>query len=181
MKEMFRKNFGYALLTMETREELANIMQGQRVLELGAGTGYMSACLHSRGVDIKASDSGDWDHRWATVWQRDIREKAEDIDVSIYPYVLAVWPLAGCEWMYEVLDKMSVGQTLVLQGETPGGCTGHGGVFNNSDWQERTDLNVKLNQDHVQFRNVKDEWHVFERISEPVRLSDSIKLLYGNS
>lgn len=163
-KEKFQKTFGYALLSKETSSELVDIMQGQPVLEVGAGSGYMSACLRSLGADIKASDPGGWDESWARIWQRDIQKNAEDIDLSEYSIVMAMWPTEGCDWMYALLDKMTVGQMLIYEGEREGGCTGYGDVFDNPEWMPVSYLDRKLNRHHVPFPNLMDEWHVFEKI-----------------
>lgn len=56
-REGYLPEYGHVLLTEECAAALADLLRGKRVLDVGAGGGFLSHTLAERGVDIVALEA----------------------------------------------------------------------------------------------------------------------------
>ena len=161
-RNLFIREHGFAMLTRETLDTLAGLLRG-RVLEVGAGSGYLGAALAERGVDIVVSDLGG--ERYAAfglgpVVRRDHEGDSLTLLPGEFDAVVMSWPHGRFAW--EVASRMKPGQLLVYEGEGEGGATADEAFyamldesFEGQDAAERA-----LNKHHVQFWGMHDRWWV---------------------
>ena len=173
-RETYVQRYGWVLLTRECVDSLAQILKGRRVIDLGAGTGFLAHCLCERGVDVTAVDEAPPgslppeipDDR--KLWKNDIRGDSLEQPINEYDVIILSWPEYRSEVAAKVARMMSVGQLLVYQGELLGGNCAEDSFFDELDvkrWsvlEAETDL---LNSNHRRFADMKDCWVVLKRIS----------------
>jgi SAM-dependent methyltransferase len=111
---------------------LADDMHGQRVIELGCGTGYVSAWMRRRGASVYAIDNSDAQlatarrlseqHRLDIEWVHGNAETVDQpdgsFDFAISEYGAAIW----CEpaaWISEAYRLLRPGGNLVFLGNHP--------------------------------------------------------------
>ncbi len=117
-RDQYIGTFGFCVPTPELVEQLARIGP---ILEVGAGTGYLSRLVRDAGGDIEATDISPRENGWTEVEALDARQAQ-----SRYPgrTLLSSWPSLGGDWLSEAVLRMQSGDRLVMIGEGPGGCTG---------------------------------------------------------
>lgn len=113
--------FGFAIPCAELLDGLA---KAGHVVEVGAGTGYMTRLMRNRGIDVVGTDY-DWrgpsSHGFMT-GQHDA-EQVNGIDaktaVRRYPdsTVFCSWPTLHATWFHQMLKAMRIGQHLIVVGE----------------------------------------------------------------
>jgi hypothetical protein len=72
-----KHHYGWSLPTNESLDEIMRLCVPEgRVIEIGAGSGYLAAVLRARGLDIAAYDTGvwkieQWKHKWHPIINQD--------------------------------------------------------------------------------------------------------------
>lgn len=167
-RDVFIRDYGFAMLTKETLDALAQWLNGRRTLEAGAGSGYLSQALCERGARVTASDLGG-EHAQGFNILRVLRRDHEGDSLALLPgpyeVVLLSWPCGS--FGYDVASRMQPGQYLVYQGEDCGGCTADAdffGLLGSSQWEPDREASRALNQGHLQFFGMHDTWSVFQRV-----------------
>ena len=135
-RDIFIKSAGFALITKNFVKALSEWIGGRSVLEIMAGTGYISKSLKDEGVnvvavtDIKESSWG-FKKEWTEVEKlsaNDAIMKYNNVDIII------------CSWaymdnnMYEALLTMreyNPNAIILYIGEDYGGCTANDNFFEN--------------------------------------------------
>ena len=124
---------GFPIITKEVIFELASFLGKMKVADLGCGTGYISAALKARGVNIDAYD--DYSSNYS-VGKMNNAQYCEihnvdyfEIDLEQYHAILMSWPDYDSENAFEIASKMKPGQILIYQGESKGGCTADDNFF----------------------------------------------------
>jgi hypothetical protein len=166
-REKYIEQFGFVLLTREVLITLANQLQGKKVVDVGAGSGYLSAELEKRGVDIIASDMGGMEclqYRIRRVIKRDHEGDSLRLLPGNYDAVIMCWPHGS--FAARVITMMKSGQTLIYEGEGQGGCTANDDFFDILDkrWRAQDRQTKELNKRHVQFSGIHDYWDVFVKM-----------------
>lgn len=117
-RDAFVKQFSYAILT---ESAIPKIAKYGPLVEVGCGTGYWAHELKQAGVDVIATDSGEW--KWEKRWT-DIELLPGVEAVAKYPArnLLMVWPTRAI-WSHETLQAFT-GQVVLYVGENGAGCTG---------------------------------------------------------
>ena len=164
-RDKYVPRYGFVILPTEVISRLAGFMRGKRVLDSGAGSGYLSHCLRNRGIKVTAIDN--WSHnygRWGSykdVGSKVIHCDVRDHDVGQYDIVVLSWPHDGME----TVSKMVSGQYLIYQGESWGGCTGSDEFFATLEEPEQfEELDAAfLNEYTVQFDGIHDSWYVYRK------------------
>ncbi len=161
---------GFVDLSVEQADCLAAYLRGTRVLELGAGLGYLAAALHERGIDVTAYDTQE-DTYQHLQWSEDKRffpvQCVDALSLSAYDadVVILVWHSYDTPFAYQVAQRLRPGQTLLYLGEPRSGCTASADFF---DWVESTvkqdaEAEFKLNQFHLPYYGILDRWWVCPR------------------
>ena len=135
-RDIFIKSAGFALITKNFVKALSEWIGDRSVLEIMAGTGYISKSLKNEGVnvvavtDIKESSWG-FKREWTEVEKlsaNDAIMKYNNVDIII------------CSWaymdnnMYEALLTMreyNPNAIILYIGENQGGCTANDNFFEN--------------------------------------------------
>jgi hypothetical protein len=170
MRERFVRQYGFSMLTCEELDTLAEMLGGQKVVEVGAGSGYLSAQLSLRGVNVLASDSGDW-KQYEGVGSKIHKRDHEGDSVVMLGWevgsVVMSWPPIGDPFAYKVAMAMEEGQVLFYEGEGPDGCTADSAFFaeveDESRWERLNRLEAQLNRWHLRFDGMRNQWSVFKK------------------
>jgi len=164
--------YGFAQFNAETADAMAEGLKGLRVIEVGAGLGYISASLAARDISILAYDAkipyADW---YGLGWETASHFHVEELDVTTLEefdcdVVIMAWPCYDTPFAFEVAKRLTKGQTLVYLGESKGGCTGNDDFFEyvESDmWVSNEAFANSLNKHHRPFLGIHDWWHVYRR------------------
>lgn len=163
-RRKYTEKNGWFIPTEETVGILAEYLKDKKVLEVASGTGYLAAHLRQRGVaDYTAVDL------YVNYWEVDSPNYGSTVGDALehvnqdYNVVVMAWPPYNAPFGRKVVQQMRGGQTLVLQGEGWGGCTGSDQMFQAlDDYFVRDDeLTDRLNEHHIQFESIHDEWTVY--------------------
>lgn len=165
LRYKYLEKYSFVILTTETISLLAEAVKDNKVLEVGAGTGYLSNLLALRGINITAIDN--FSHQTSggytfnEVSLNVIDQDVKDHPVENYDVVILSWPHDGME----TLNKMVSGQILIYQGEGIGGCTGSE-MFHETIYDESQFVEIKhdLNKYHIQFDGVHDNWYIYRKV-----------------
>lgn len=158
------KKQGWFILTEEVADILADYLKDKKTLEVASGTGYMANHLRQRGVeDYTAVDL------YINYWEAgspnygSIVGDAFDHLNTDYDVVVMGWPPYADPFGKKVVKEMRGGQTLILQGEPWGGCTGTDQMFDllGVHFTIDEELTEKLNDKHIQFDGIHDWWTVY--------------------
>lgn len=124
----FIARFGFALAFDET---IRGIAKYGPLLEVGAGTGFLSHVLAQAGADIVATDPGTGDHGFRHDAYRRILPLGAVAAIRRHPgrAVLMSWPSRLVPWAMRAAQEIPVGGILIHVGEGKGGCTGTRGFY----------------------------------------------------
>jgi predicted O-methyltransferase YrrM len=160
-------DYGYAIVTQESLENLSRFLSGKSVLEVGSGTGFLSAALAEKGIEVTAVDTGSLDNkRQRQDYRRDVTADALSLLPGSYDVVLMMWPTYRSSFAERVADSMRTGQVLVFQGEGWSGNAATDEFFkkvNSSSWTKLHPVTDSLNANHVKFDMVNDQWAVYQK------------------
>lgn len=114
LRDEWVSRFGFAIPCAELLDELA---KHAPIVEVGAGTGYMTRLLRHRGIDVIGSDPGLGGHGFevGALDDRQLRAGAK-IMAGRHPdrVVFCSWPTYKAMWFRQMLQAMKVGQKLVV-------------------------------------------------------------------
>ena len=161
------KNTGWHITTVETAEVLAEYLRDKKVLEVASGTGYLAAHMRQMGVkDYTAVDL--YINYWevSTPNYGSIVGDAFDHLNTDYDVVVMAWPPYASRFGADVVKQLYGKQTLILQGEPWGGCTGDDKMFQLLDdhFEYDEELSDRLNDKHSQFDGFHDWWSVYHHV-----------------
>lgn len=157
-------NYGFPIITLEVANILTEFLKDKSVVDLGCGSGYISAVLSKLGVaDITAVDNNE--RAWGKAYFDIVEEDMLEHDISSYDVVLLSWPDYCAPEAAKIAEKLTSGQILIFQGESRGGCTADEDFFKliNSDKFLEDELSIVLASYHARFWGIHDSWHVLVR------------------
>jgi hypothetical protein len=159
------RKYGFVLLSRAVVCKIALLCKDKTVLDVASGTGWLAHRVSQAGISVTALDDGSWPIDFK-IWKRDIVVDALNFDYANFDVVLLAWPPYDTSFGNEVLNKMSSGQMLVYQGESPGGCTGDDDFFETlfEQYVEDVEAGDVLNEHHVQFEGIHDYWSVYTKL-----------------
>lgn len=114
MREQFLKRFGYMLPCADILDEL---QKSDLVVEIGAGSGYMTRIMRNRGINVIGSDPGLGYAHCITHAQYDGKQIAAQGKTMVRRYpdalIFCSWPSLSETWFRQALKAMRVGQRIV--------------------------------------------------------------------
>lgn len=121
-REVFTKRYGFAVPPPSTVAKIASMGP---ILEVAAGTGYLSQLLEQAGAEVLATDGGTPGDFGLTAgtWHPVMTgiDAADAIRQAPAFTVLLSWPDDG-PWVARAIDALAPGQRLVLISEDRQGC-----------------------------------------------------------
>lgn len=106
--------FGFAIPCAELFDELA---KSSHVIDVGAGSGYMTRLMRNRGINVIGSDPDLGGHGFTTGCH-DPQQQKRDAKTMVRRYpsstVFCSWPTLRETWFRQMLKAMEIGQKLVV-------------------------------------------------------------------
>lgn len=114
LRDEWIKRFGFAIPCAELLDELA---KARHVIDVGAGTGYMTRLMRNRGIAVLGADTGVGQH-WFDVACHDPQQLRGHAKTMARRYrdstVFCSWPTLHATWFRQMLKAMMIGQKLVV-------------------------------------------------------------------
>ncbi len=114
LREMAIKEFGFAL---PCKELLDALWDCQPIVEIGAGSGYMTRLMRNRGIEVVGTDSGTGGY-FFQLGRYDGLQKRMFGKTAVRRYrdfsVFCSWPSLYHTWFRQALRAMRIGQTAVI-------------------------------------------------------------------
>ena len=162
LRTEFTTRYGFPIITPEAVDELAKLLTGRQVLEVGAGNGYLAQQLQQAGVDLFPTDPhhpasssyalGKTQH--TAVIQADAKQAIRE-----FPEMDLLWSWPCRDEASGLAQQSSQAQLLVYIGEQDNGCTG-GELFH----QVLEDRFKPVRTIHIpSFPNVHDSIGIYRR------------------
>jgi hypothetical protein len=113
MRQDYIKRFGFMLPCAELLDELQ--YTAKLVVEVGAGTGFMTQIMRHRGIKVIGSDPGLGYYKKHGIYDASQIAAQGKTMVRRYPKALIFcsWPSLGETWFRQMLKAMRVGQRIV--------------------------------------------------------------------
>jgi hypothetical protein len=106
--------FGFSI---PCKELLDALEAHQPIVEVGAGSGYMTALMRHRGIDVVGTDSGRG-HSWVTLRKWDPRQQWVPAKRAVRHYrdrnVFCSWPSLAETWFRQAMRAMRIGQRAII-------------------------------------------------------------------
>lgn len=177
---MFRaeyiSRYGFVAITKSFIKDLSSILINKKVVEIGAGTGFLAKKLKDTGVDLIAVDANVETIKINTNDYSFNRLHTEIIEKDCVSYleknklnfntVLMAWTPYNEEMATNVWKELEIGQTLVYIGESYGGCTASNSFFKELEKSggELKDLSEIANKNFLSFPYIRDCVLVYQKI-----------------
>jgi hypothetical protein len=114
MREKAITEFGFIL---PCKELLDALEANQPIVEVGAGTGFMTALMRHRGIDVIGTDIGDVGYSFKT-GRYDPSQLRLQAKTAVRRYrdrtVFCSWPTYDHTWMRQALRAMRIGQRAII-------------------------------------------------------------------
>jgi hypothetical protein len=117
LRQEWIREFGFAIPCAELLDALASL---QPVVEIGAGSGYLTALARARGIDIVGTDAGPVDElRYGfRVAKHDPRQLQLAGKTAVRRFrdrsVFCSWPTLNRTWFRQALRAMRIGQRVIV-------------------------------------------------------------------
>jgi SAM-dependent methyltransferase len=169
-RRSFVQEYGFVLLSNKLLNILAEQLQTKNILEIGAGTGFLTKNLLERGLSVIAIDheaedlsSYEFTKKHTHIIQAEgatyLKQNSSDYDV-----IILSWPNYEDDFATDILNNMKPGQQLYYIGEGIGGCTANDNFFNSLE--EKTSLNEnltnQLQEKSLIWPGMHDDWYVYD-------------------
>lgn len=132
VREPYIHNFGFFLVNEKLLNMLAYEFDGDKIIEVGAGTGWLSHNLQQKGLNVTPVDShlSNNTYGFKKLYTDIVEDKAEDFILNNkYDTILMSWPDYSSDFAHTILDRMPKNKTLIYIGEGYGGCTANDDFF----------------------------------------------------
>lgn len=152
-KDDYQKSGNYVIITNELIETLSDFLYGKKVLEVMSGTGMLAWHLQENGVDILATDSGEWnlpEIQEGFVKRIDAVQALKKYDNA--DIILMCWPYMD-DAAYKVLKSLNKNQKLICCGEM-NGCTADRDFWNHYKCEVINEIN------YSSFQGFKDNFYI---------------------
>ena len=128
----FTDRYGFAVITPEAIDRIAELTGDREVLEVGAGNGYLAHRLAQAGVNVLPTDAHrpeESNYRLGNVQHTDIINIDAETAIRQLPDMDLLWSWPCRDEASGKALQSHEGQTLIYIGEQDDGCTG-GDLFN---------------------------------------------------
>ena len=130
-RKEFIDRFGFPVLTKEAVQIMELVTRGKKILEVGAGNGYLAYEMHMAGADILATEPHEpgKDSRYFTTpieWAKEAVERLDAesaVEKHRRPVLMWSWPEPDADHTHQALRKFQ-GDTVIYIGEKSWGSTG---------------------------------------------------------
>lgn len=168
LRYSFVEQYGFVLLNQKLIDTASKFLKNKKVCEIGAGTGWLSYNLQQQGIDVTPIDykpGQDSNYGFKKLHTDILMYNGVDyLEQHMPEVVLLSWPDYDTSFAFEILEKMTKGQTLIYIGEGYGGCTGNDQFFDLLE--QKTNLNNSvtelLQESALCWTGVHDTWYVYE-------------------
>lgn len=174
LREVYVQHYGFIAINEDFIKDLSDVMGNHKVLEVGAGTGFLAKKLQEQNVNLIAVDSSVEDmsrnnneygfrKSYTDVLEVDAVKYLRE-NVGSFETVLMVWPPYDDKFAEEIFKEMRTGQRLIYIGESSGGCTANKKFFNLLDKKAvlNKELTEKANRNYQRFPMIKDRVFVYD-------------------
>ena len=167
-REEYIRQYGFFIVS----DNFINIMKEHffesKILEVGAGSGFLSYCLQNEGIQITPTDKKIEENNYG--FKQTYTEIIETDSVNFlkknphYDTILMSWPNYNSNFADNVLKHMSPGQTLIYIGEGYGGCTANDNFYDRleSKAQLDTELTNKFSSANFSWFGIHDKIRVYK-------------------
>lgn len=133
IRKEYISRFGFYLISQPFLNTCADLFQDMNILEVGAGTGFLSQQLKNLNLNISAveqnihNNSYGFNHSYFDL----IEDNAIDFlkHHSEFDLIIMSWPNYNSSFAYDILKNMRPKQKLLYIGEGYGGCTANDQFF----------------------------------------------------
>lgn len=174
LREVYVQHYGFVAINEDLIKDLNDVIGTHKVLEVGAGTGFLAKKLQECGINLIAVDSSVEDMTQNNN-EYGFRKSYTDIlevdavkylreNIGNFETVLMVWPPYDDKFAEEIFKEMRTGQRLIYIGESNGGCTANKKFFNLLDKKAvlNKELTEKANRNYQRFPMIKDRVFVYD-------------------
>ena len=127
LRSEFTQRYGFPIITPHAITQLADTLKGHKVLEVGAGNGYLSKQLQDAGVDLFPTDLnplcnsgyGLGQHRHTNITEMDATTAIQE-----FPHMDLLWSWPPLHINSGLALREFQSELLVYLGEQKQGCTG---------------------------------------------------------
>ena len=167
VRDPYIHNFGFLLLNEKLLDMLSQEFEGDKIIEVGAGTGWLSYNLQQRGLNVIPVDAelSDNHYGFKKLYTDIVEDKAEDFILNNkYDTILMSWPDYSSDFAHKILDRMPKNKTLIYIGEGEGGCTANDDFFEllNSKCTLLEDKTSRLQKHVKQWSGIHDQIEVYK-------------------
>lgn len=157
------KLYGFNLLSDKFLKSCKEILKDEKILEVGAGSGFFTMKLKELSLDIvglekhQTKNHYGFNHQYTKLINSDAIEfiKQHELD---YSTIIMSWPNQDSSFANDVFNSMYKGQKLLYIGEGLGGCTACDEFFENLD--RKASIEVKetqeLRKNYVSWQGIHD-------------------------
>lgn len=165
-RETYIHNFGFFLLNEKLLDMLSCEFEGDKIIEVGAGSGWLSYNLQQRGLNVIPVDCNlsDNHYNFKKLYTNIVDDKAEDFILkNKYDTILMCWPDLGSDFAHTILDRMPKNKNLIYIGESEGGCTANDDFFEllNSKCTLLEDKTKRIQRHVKQWAGIHDQIEVY--------------------
>lgn len=147
MRKSYISEYGFFLMNENFLNIASETLQNKKILEVGAGNGFLNKCLTSINLNITSIDKHIENNPYG--FERNFNNviKAEAIDFlkkhsTNYDLIIMSWPNYDNDFAYNVLLNMRETQKLLYIGEEFGGCTANDKFFDLLESKAIIDTNL---------------------------------------
>jgi hypothetical protein len=170
MRDSYIRQYGFYIVSEGFIENTVNYFGKSKILEVGAGSGFLSACLQNAGIDIVPTEAHLVDNHYG--FKNNYTEIIEEDSIKYlknnkdkFDTILMSWPNYSSPFAYQIAKNMASGQTLIYIGEGYGGCTADDRFF---DYMEKyadvlEDETHKFNESSFSWSGIHDRVRVFKK------------------
>lgn len=167
-RSFYNLAIGWPILTREIAEVLVKFLGTKRVVDVGAGTAWLSKYFFNRGIDITPYDvyeDDKYQYQANKLAFMDINKARVNGDYPEADVIILSWPCYSSSFAETVLRSMRKGQYVIYQGEGPYGCTANDDFHNLlGDENEFKEIDLPIAGLHVRFDGIHDDWYVYQKV-----------------
>lgn len=119
LRDQWTEKFGFAI---PCKELIEVCRKHAPILDVGAGTGYMTKLMRNAGIDVTGTDAFKFSYGWQCgIYddkQKTITAKAAIRAAKNRPTVFCSWPTYDHTWFRQALKAMNIGQRLIVVRES---------------------------------------------------------------